>query len=280
MAITYVETDGGKLSVEVEGEGPLIICSPAMGDTRDAYAPLVAKLVAAGYRVASVDLRGQGDSTADFTHYGDEATADDYLAVITALGVDSAILAGASMSAAAAVIAAGKYPDKFTGLILIAPFLRNGGPKILLWVMRIALLWPWGPSIWNYYAATLWPGLGDKAKERAASLNALLTRPGRWAAFQSTVNGANHEVVAPWLDQVKVPVLVVIGDKDPDWSDPVAEAKWVASNFEGSEIITVPGAGHAPMFENLDAVSPGVLQFLEKLNLKKTGSAAGLATTA
>ncbi|CAH0022509.1 unnamed protein product [Clonostachys rhizophaga] len=266
MAITYIETDGGKLAVEVEGQGPLVICSPGMGDTREAYAPMAAQLVAAGYRVARVDLRGHGDSTANFNRYGDEATADDYLTIIQTLGADRAVLAGASMSAAAAYIAAGKQPDKIAGLVLIGAFLRNGGSKMMLYVLRMALLQPWGPTVWRSYASGLWPGLGEKAAaERAATTTAMLTRPGRWSAFRSTVAGCDHTVVEPYLGKVKVPGLVVIGESDPDWSQPLEEAKWVASNFEDVETIAVTGAGHAPQFENPDVVTPGVISFLSKI---------------
>jgi pimeloyl-ACP methyl ester carboxylesterase len=272
MAITYVENEGGKLAVEVEGEGPLIICSPGFGDTRDAYGPLSAQLVAAGYRVARVDLRGHGDSTADFKRYGDEATAEDYLAVIKALGGGPAVLAGASMSAAASVIVAAQHPDQVAGLIFLGGFLRNGGSDFLLWILRIAFWWPWGPYVWKSYAGTLWPGLGDKQGERAARSTALMTRPGRWAAFQATVAGANHSlVVTPWLGRTQAPALVVFGEVDPDWADPAEEAKWVATNFTDAEILAVSGAGHAPMFEKPDVVGPGVLRWLERIKFNKKG---------
>ena len=270
MAITYIETDGGKLAVEVEGEGPLIVCSPGLGDTRDAYAPLATQLVAAGYRVARIDLRGHGDSTETFKRYGDEATADDFLTVVRTLGGGPAVLAGASLSGGAATIAAGKAPEQVAGIVLLGAFLRNPGPSILLWVMKLMFLRPWGPYLWKMYMATLWPGLGDGATERAASRTALLTRPGRWAAFQATIAGADHSVVAPYLGGVvKAPALVVIGDKDPDWSKPLEEAVWVASNFAGAETVVVPGAGHAPQFEGPDVVIPGVLRFLEKIHFGK-----------
>lgn len=264
MTISCVDSDGGKLAVEVDGDGPLVICSPGMGDTRDAFAPFAAHLVCCGYRVARVDLRGHGDSTARFDRYGDEATADDLLTVIEALGEGSAILVGASMSAAAAVIAAGRRPDKVNGLVLIGPFLRNGSGKMMRWILHVALAWPWGPTIWRAYAAKLWPGLGDKASERAASSTASLTRLGRWAAFHAT-SATDHSVVAPWIGRVQAPVLVVIGDADPDWKDPLAEAEWVASNFTDVETITVPGAGHAPMFERPGIVNPASFEFLEKI---------------
>jgi pimeloyl-ACP methyl ester carboxylesterase len=267
MPITWISIDGGTLAVEVEGnsDAPLIICSPGTGDTRDAYGPLAAKLVSSGYRVARVDLRGHGDSTADFKHYGDEAVADNYLAIIGALGGGPAILAGASLSAGASVIAAGRSPESVAGLVLLGPFLRNGGSALMHWILRLALLWPWGPFVWRGYAATLWPGLGAKAKERAASSTALLQCPGRWSAFHATVVGANHDVVRPWLGKIMAPALVVMGDKDPDWADPLKEAEWVASNFTDVETIIVSGAGHAPMFESLEFVAMRLLRFLERI---------------
>lgn len=275
MDVTTIEVDGGKLAVQIEGEGPLVVCSPGMGDTRDAYGPLSTQLVAAGYRVASIDLRGHGDSTTTFTRYGDEPTAEDYLTVIKTLGGGPAVLAGASLSAAASVIAAGQQPSQVAGLILLGPFLRNGGGKLMRIFMNLLFWRPWGPMVWRSYATTLWPGLGsDGARERAARSVELLTRPGCWDAFQATVAGANHDVVTPWLGgRVEAPALIIIGDKDPDWSDPLAEAKWVASNFADNKTVTIPGAGHAPQFENPELVAPAVLEFLGRINFGK-GTAA------
>jgi len=269
MTISYIDVAGGKLAVEVQGDGPLIVCSPGMGDTRDAFAPLAAHLVASGYRVARIDLRGHGDSSARFDRYGDEATAEDFLSVIEVLGGGSAVLAGASLSAAAAVIAAGCRPDQVAGLVLLGPYLRNGVGTMMRRILHVALARPWGPSIWRAQAAKLWPGLGDKASERAAITTASLTRPGRWAAFHATT-ATDHSVVAPWIGRVQAPVLVVMGDADPDWKDPLGEAQWVASNFTGAETIAVPGAGHAPMFERPEIVGPAVLQFLDRV--RRSGS--------
>lgn len=264
MPVTLVPSAGGQLAVEVRGEGPLVVCSPGMGDFRDAFGPLAGHLSANGFRVASVDLRGHGDSTAEFASYGDEATADDLLAVVDAFGGGPAVLTGASMSAAAAVIAAGRQPGKVNGLVLLGPYLRNGGGKTMRRLLHVALAKPWGPTVWRLYAAKLWPGLGDGAAKRAARSKALLTRPGRWAPFHAT-SDVDHDVVAPWIGQVEAPVLVVMGDADPDWKDPLAEAAWVASNFARSETVVVHGAGHAPMLERPGIVNPAVAGFLATL---------------
>ena len=266
MATSYFDIAGGRLAVEVEGEGPLIICSPGLGDTRDAFAPLAVHLVARGYRVARVDLRGHGDSTASFDRYGDEAAAEDFLMLIEALGGGPAVLAGASLSAAAAVIAAGQRPAQVAGLILLAPFLRNGAGDVMRSILQVAFARPWGPFLWRIYAAKLWPGLGDKARERAASTTALLRRPGRWPTFRATLAGADHRVVEPWIGRVQAPVLVVMGEADPDWKVPMNEAQWVASKFRDAEIIAVQGAGHAPMFERPQTVNPAIETFLQRLS--------------
>jgi hypothetical protein len=55
MVLQYFDIEKGKLAVDIEGDGPLIICAPAMGDLRNAYAPLASKLVANGYTVATMD---------------------------------------------------------------------------------------------------------------------------------------------------------------------------------------------------------------------------------
>ena len=255
---------------------PLVVCSPAMGDVRDVYTPLAQSLNEAGFRVATADLRGHGDSSTTFTAYGDEATAADLIALIEVLDAGPAILVGASMSGAAAVIAAGRRPDLVRALVLVCPFLRGPQSRIKTLVQRTmlgaALMRPWGPAVWNKYSARLWPGLPD-AQQRAARLTDLLRRPGRWRAFWATTR-TDHRVVSPWLDKVDCPALVVMGQEDPDWKDPVAEASWVARAVGGGtgEVVIVPGAGHAPMLERSDVVGPQVVDFARRMIAGNAGA--------
>jgi alpha-beta hydrolase superfamily lysophospholipase len=52
----------GRIGYEVAGEGPLVVLLPGMGDVRAGYRFLAPALAETGYRVASTDLRGRGDS--------------------------------------------------------------------------------------------------------------------------------------------------------------------------------------------------------------------------
>lgn len=268
MVLQHFSNGGGSLAVEVEGDGPLVVCSPGMGDIRQSYSEFARLLIAKGYTVATMDPRGHGDSSAHFDAYGDEATAEDFIFVAEKLNKGPAVLVGTSFSAGAATIAAGKRPDLVAGTILLGAFLRNSLGPWFLYVLS-AMFWrPWGPAMWQFYAATLWPGLGDKAKQRAAESRAHLTRPQRWAAFQKTVAGVDHRVVEPWISKVQAPVLVVMGDKDPDFSKPAEEAAWIASNFKDNEVVMVSDVGHAPTLEKADFVAEKSIAFLERLRSK------------
>ncbi len=67
----FLQRPEGRIAYDVTGEGPLVICAPGMGDVRQVYRFLVPRLVEAGYRVATMDLRGHGESDTTFTAYGD-----------------------------------------------------------------------------------------------------------------------------------------------------------------------------------------------------------------
>lgn len=81
MTISFLDRGEGRIAYEVQGDGPLVVCVPGMGDLRAAYRFLAPALIDAGYRVAVMDLRGHGDSDDGFSSYDDAATAGDMLAL-------------------------------------------------------------------------------------------------------------------------------------------------------------------------------------------------------
>src|SRR3954452_18841222 len=118
MSISQLmERPEGRIAYDVTGPatGPLVVCLPGMGELRQSYRHLVPLLVARGYRVACLDLRGHGDSDATFSAHEDEAVASDALAPVQALG-GRAYLVGNSMGAGAAVVAAAQRPAEVLGL--------------------------------------------------------------------------------------------------------------------------------------------------------------------
>lgn len=257
----FVSRPNGQIAYDVQGDGPLVVCVPGMGDVRSSFRFLVPQLVAAGYRVATMDLRGHGESSTAFDAYDDVAAASDIVALIEHLG-GRATVVGNSMAAGAAVIAAADRPELVERLVLVGPFVRNVPmlPGMGL-VFRLALLRPWGPRFWRTWHRKLFPTrVPDDYDAYRAELLAGLARPGAWRAFQQTAQ-TSHQPAEDRLSRVQAPSLVVMGAADPDFMDPEAEAQLVAERLSG-DVVIVPGAGHYPQAEFPKVVGPAVVAFL------------------
>src|SRR5947209_933218 len=184
----FLERPQGRIAYEVAGTGPLVVCVPGMGELRSSYRTTAPALVAAGFAVATMDLRGHGDSDATFTAYDDVAAGGDLLSLVEHLDA------------------------------------------------------------------------------HRAEILASMRRPGHAAAFRRTTR-TSHAPVEARLDDVHAPALVVMGERDPDFADRAAEARWIADRLSG-EVLLVPGAGHYPQVEAPDVVSLAVVDFARRVTAR------------
>jgi pimeloyl-ACP methyl ester carboxylesterase len=258
----FLQRGDGRIAYDVTGSGPLVICAPGMGDIRQTFRFLSPELVAAGYRVATFDLRGHGESDTTFARYDDEGEASDIVALAEHLG-GSATVIGNSMGAAAGVLAAAERPELVNALVLVGPFVRN--PKanaFMLGLMRFVTLPLWAAPAWKAYLPSLYAGRrpADHA-EFAAKANAAMRRPGYAKTFSATTHSTTHEPAERVLSSVAAPTLVVMGELDPDFPKPADEAAWIADRLN-ARVLMVPEAGHYPQSQRADLVTPAVIDFL------------------
>jgi pimeloyl-ACP methyl ester carboxylesterase len=263
----WVDRPEGRIAYDLVGvdAGPLVLCVPGMGELRSVYRYTVPALVAAGYRVATMDLRGHGDSDATFSSFDDVAAGSDVLALIEHLG-DPAVVIGNSMGAGAAAWAAAERPDLVTGLVLVGAFVRNPAMNpVLALVFRAAMAGPWAPRVWASYVPKLYPSRRpDDFDEHVAAIVASMRRPGHTRAFSRTTR-TSHAPVEGRLGDVTAPVLVVMGERDPDFADAPEEARWIADRL-GGDLLLVPGAGHYPHAEEPELVNPVIVQFADRVS--------------
>ena len=258
---SYLHRPEGRIGYDVSGKGPLIVLVPGMGDLRAAYRYLAPALCAAGYRVASTDLRGHGDSDASFAAYGDVETASDIVALIEELG-GPAVVVGNSMGAGAAAFAAAERPELVTALVLVGPFVRNGATSAMQkLLLRIAMARPWAALSWNGYLPKLYKGtlpvdFSDYRKDVVKSLR----RPGYAKAFSLTTR-TDHTPAEQRLAEISAPTLIVMGEMDPDFPNPRVEADWIANALHAT-IAMVPDAGHYPQSQQPHITKRAVLDFL------------------
>jgi pimeloyl-ACP methyl ester carboxylesterase len=271
--LEHIERDGGTIAVDVSGTGPLVVLAHGMGDSRHSYRFMVPELVAAGYRVANVDIRGAGESSTGWAGYSRTDIAGDLVAVVRHLG-GPAVIVGQSISGGAATIAAADSPELITGVVELAPFtraqsfdlggfLRNrnrhrSGTVQLLRVMVSGSL----PGWLAYLDIAVPAKPADWAVERGRIEDAL-RRPGRMAALQAMTKTTPADAGARLAD-VRCPVLVVEGSADPDWADPAAEGRRVLGDLPTGlgELAVIDGAGHYPHTETPAEVLALVLPFL------------------
>jgi len=269
----YLTVDGGTLAYEVTGaSGPLVVLAHGMGDSREAYRFVAPALVASGYRVATVDLRGCGESSAGWPSYSRTDIAGDLLALVEHLG-SPAVLVGHSIAGGAVTIAAAKAPALVTAVVELAPFTRKqqlalgdlrvpGFRRGMLRLLGTAVLGSVGQ--WRRYLELAYPGPKPADWDaRLRQIEAMLREPGRMKAMQAMGRSAPVDAGAE-LGNVACPVLVVQGALDPDWASPHAEGEAIVAALPAGlgRLEMIPGAGHYPHVQFPSQVVTPMLSFL------------------
>ena len=265
----YLDRPQGRLAYTEGGSGPLVVMVPGFGDLKEEYRFLAPRLVAAGYRAVTMDLRGHGKSSVGWDDHSCAAMGSDVLALVARLGGGPAILVGNSISGGSAAWAAAESPNSVAGLVLIDPFARN--VPIRWWkaalfraVMHTAFVGPWAPAAWAAYYASLYPTRKPADfDDYKARLVANLKEPGRLAALQATMR-VGRDDVEPRLAAIRCPSLVVMGSRDPDFDDPAGEAATMAGLIKG-KVAMIEGAGHYPHAEMPEVTAPLILAFIAEV---------------
>lgn len=267
----YVTVTDGRIAYDVTGEGPLVVLAHGMGDNRQAYRFVVPRLVEAGYRVANVDLRGCGESTATWPSYTRTDIAGDLLAVIGHLG-GPAVLVGHSISGGAVTVAAATAPESITGIVELAPFTRAQAIKLSdlrftayrKGFFRLAGMMMGIVGQWLSYLELAYPGVKPADwTARQAEIEAMMREPGRMKALRAMGTTSPADAAAQ-LGNVRCPALIIEGSLDPDWADPRAEGEAILAELPAGigQLEVIEGAGHYPHAQFPAETSALLLDFL------------------
>ena len=265
----HLERPEGRIAYDLYGgegnnDGALVVCVPGMFDHRASFRLVGRALAAAGYRVAVMDLRGHGDSDTTFTAHDSRAASTDAIALAEELGGERVVMVGNSMGAAAATIAAIDRPDLVAGIALLGPFLRQPAlDPATRAMMRILLTRPWAPRALTFWYDRLHVGRTpqDHADQKERVLRMLRPKE-RFRAITATINARNETIDT--TEGMTADAVVIMGERDPDWKDPRAEARWVSSVVGGRSVM-VPDYGHYAQSQRPDVVAPVLVELIEKV---------------
>lgn len=207
-----------------------------------------------GYVVWTVDVAGYGrsgevkDGFLPDSAYaaGDIAAAAEKILAIT--GQKKIDVLGWSWGTVTGSLFAISHPEMVNKLVLYAPILTGLG--------KADVKDAFNHNTWEHAA-------GDFQTAPNGEVDYSIAEPAVVHAFQSgswrydkdsSPNGGRRDLLVEKdrilipFDRLKVPVLVIGGDKDPYLNLPVLE-KEIAKLPEGSKFVLIPGAAHAMMLE-------------------------------
>ena len=212
----------------------------------DLWLPTI-ELLQHDWRCIAYDHRGAGASTFPPEAITAPALVDDVFRVLDALEVEHCVIAGESIGCLVVAQAVLRAPERFRGLVLVGGLTR-GQP---LAEQRAAA------------ARADWPGYVDRfvsaclPEADAGPLHrwgcGTLLPAGPEAAVTMT---AAHEGVAPELERIAVPTLIVHGARDA--VAPVEVAREAATRIPEARLVVLDDAGHVPILTRPHQVAGAV----------------------
>ncbi|MFG2355298.1 alpha/beta fold hydrolase [Streptomyces sp. NPDC048521] len=127
-----VPSPAGRIHLVEQGRGPLVLLVHGFPESWYAWRHQLPALADAGYRAVAVDVRGYGRSSrpAAVEAYRMLELVADNVAVVEALGEESAVVVGHDWGASIAGISALTRPDVFRAVGLLGvPYTPPGGPR-------------------------------------------------------------------------------------------------------------------------------------------------------
>ncbi len=134
MKHKLVDANGVSLHFVDHGDGPAVIFCHGFPAIWSSWKAQIEAVVAAGFRAIALDMRGYGESSApaEADLYTPYETVGDLVAVLDAVGVETATVVGHDFGANVAWNAAMMRPDRFSAVVsLSVQYRQPGGPSFL-----------------------------------------------------------------------------------------------------------------------------------------------------
>jgi len=286
--LTVAADDGVPLHVEINGpdDAPVtIIFCHGYSLSQDVWHYQRSGLAAAG-RLVFWDQRGHGRSgDARQDHYTIPQLGADLYAVLTAVtpGEEPVVLVGHSMGGMTIMALARQHPELFgtkvIGTVLISTVAGGVDPTIWVPVMLRPIARHAAHPVLRGVSTGMRSALIERARHAGSDLAFLAARhvafgdpavsPAVVDYLERIIRATPVGVVAAFYLALlshderaalgvlrRVPVVVVAGDRDR--LVPVEHSEELAAQIPGSELLRVPGAGHAVILERPELVNRAI----------------------
>jgi pimeloyl-ACP methyl ester carboxylesterase len=264
--VGFADVNGVKLHYEVAGSGaPLVLAHSGITDSRswDPQFPAFTRR----YRVLRYDLRGFGRS--DIAH-GTYSNVDDLVALMTTVDVAPAALLGVSMAGSIVLDTALQHPKLVTALILVGSSIsgREHSPEYhqmmdeldeLLAHQGLDAAMDREMEVWLY-------GRGRTAADVDPRVRAAVREMDFYNSGRYPPDAEPERIQPPAigrLNEIGVPTLVIVGDRDVD--DLRQAAEELGHGIRGARLVVMSGVAHVPNMERPEEFNRLVLDFLNSV---------------
>jgi 3-oxoadipate enol-lactonase len=244
-----------------EPHAPVVACTHGASVDSQTFAPNVAALVAAGYRVLTWDLPGHGASQPMGGEFSIATAATDLLALLDHIGARRVALVGQSFGGLVAQQLQLDHPERIAAMVMLgATDLRTPLPRFQAMVQRmrppLLRVWPEGHLRTTFAKMAAQQSAARRYVEQASSRQPKtdMIRVTR-AALDAVVEGRREPRPA-------VPVLLLHGEQDMALAIRSAR-QWEASE-DACHRIAVPDAGHLPNLDQPERCNELMIAFLHR----------------
>lgn len=264
--MSTIEDIAAPIHIEQAGEGPDVLLIAGLSDPAEAWQPQLVTL-ADRYRLIAYDNRGTGRTPLPEHPLTLESMADDAVAVLDSLGVETAHVAGFSGGSRIAQELALRHPSRVRSLVLMSTWARpdaysRSTMKFLDWLADVA------PSeramleaffLWIYTPRAHEDGMVDQIIEEALSF----PHPQSPEAFKAQLEPFRSYDNLERLPGIAAPTLVLAGELDI--ITPPRCGRIVADAIPGARFEVMPGEAHQPFQERPEDFNARVDAFWREL---------------
>ena len=215
------------------------------------------------YRAIAYDVRGHGNSEAGADDFSIGLFADDLLAFMDELQIQKAVVCGLSMGGYIVLNAIQKQPNRFTGLILTDTQCgadthegREKRLKTIAFIQRNGLEIYAEESLKNLFA----PASFQSQQESVKFIHETILSTSAEVVCRTLLALANCKESCSALPMIKIPVRVIVGEKDKVTPPPVAQK--MVDAISGSKLVVINEAGHITNLEAPEVFNNHLLKFL------------------
>jgi pimeloyl-ACP methyl ester carboxylesterase len=279
----YVERNGARIYYEVyENEGPTVFLSQTWQIIHSRHWKMQIPYLSRHFRVVTYDGVGNGKSDRPSTieRYMTKEVVADAIAVLDATETESCVAAGLSMGGGLVTLFAALHPERFDGIVPIAPGHPWGIPLPGRVSIADQMFEPVSnPEGWEKYNLSHWranwPDFVDFFWDQAVSdphstkpfddlVGWALETTGEIIAMESSVEPSyDLEDLEQKVRTIDVPVLIIHGTDDRiiNYESSVALQKMIP----GAELVTLEGSGHIPTGRYPVKVNHLIKEFVDRV---------------